>query len=345
MKKIGLMALLSALFISSAFCQTKGKSMDSIKGKDGLFAVMSTTKGDIVLELFYKDVPLTVTNFVGLAEGTLDAAKGKHYYDGLKFHRVIADFMIQGGDPQGNGTGGPGYKFADEFVEGYIFDKPGKLAMANSGANTNGSQFFITHVPTDWLNYKHTIFGEVLSGQDVVNAVTQGDTIKSLKIVRQGKDAEAFKVTQKSFDKLKAEGSKKAASFQEELQKKTIAKVIEGCEKTPEGIYYKTLKKGNGKKAGKGKKVTVDYRVYTVAGTDTVFDASKKYHPQGHEPLDFTTAGHEMIEGFDLMVQDMEYGEERHMVLPPAMAYGPRGIPQVGIGGSDYICFDVTLVK
>ena len=148
--------------------------MDALKGKEGVFAVLTTEKGEIVLNLFYKETPMTVTNFVGLAEGTLKAANGKPFYDGLKFHRVIANFMIQGGDPRGNGTGGPGYKFPDEFVDELIFDKPGKLAMANSGANTNGSQFFITHVPTDWLNHKHTIFGEVVTGQEVVDTVVNG---------------------------------------------------------------------------------------------------------------------------------------------------------------------------
>ena len=220
----GLMAIFALTSCTAKGSNTKETNLEALKGKEGVFAVLETEKGTIILNLFYKETPMTVSNFVGLAEGSLDAAKGKPFYDGLKFHRVISDFMIQGGDPQGNGTGGPGYKFADEFVEGYIFDKPGKLAMANSGANTNGSQFFITHVPTDWLNYKHTIFGEVLEGQDVVNKVAQGDSIKSLKIVRQGKDAEAFKVTQKSFDELKAAGAKKAANFQEEHQKKTIAK-------------------------------------------------------------------------------------------------------------------------
>ena len=146
--------------------------MDALKGKEGVFAVLTTEKGEIVLNLFYKETPMTVTNFVGLAEGTLDAAKGKPFYDGLKFHRVIADFMIQGGDPRGNGTGGPGYKFPDEFVDELIFDKPGKLAMANSGANTNGSQFFITHVPTDWLNHKHTIFGR-REGRDLRGPVAE----------------------------------------------------------------------------------------------------------------------------------------------------------------------------
>ena len=323
--------------------ETKETNLEALNGKEGVFAVLETEKGTIVLNLFYKETPMTVANFVGLAEGTLDAAKGKPFYDGLKFHRVISDFMIQGGDPQGNGTGGPGYKFADEFVEGYVFDKPGKLAMANSGTNTNGSQFFITHVPTDWLNYKHTIFGEVLEGQDVVNAVAQGDTIKSLKIVRQGADAEAFKVTQASFDALKAEGSKKAAAFKEERAKKVIAKVIEGCEKSKSGIYYQIIKQGSGPVCGKGKKVTVEYKGYLPDGQ--LFDASKEFHPQGHQPIEFTTAGGQMIAGFDEMVQEMKYGETRKMVIPPELAYGSYGVPQAGIPGDSYICFDVKLVK
>ena len=146
------------------------KSIKSIQGKDGVFAVMETSRGNIVLELYYKDTPLTVVNFVGLAEGTLDAAKGKPFYDGLTFHRVInkengddQDFMIQGSDPRDNGTGSPGYSFDDEIVDKYAFTSGGLLAMANSGSNTNGSQFFITIVPTPWLTGKHTIFGKVLT--------------------------------------------------------------------------------------------------------------------------------------------------------------------------------------
>ncbi len=339
----GLMAIVTLTSCSAA--GSKGKNMEVLKGKEGVFAVLETEKGTIVLNLFYKETPMTVANFVGLAEGTLDAAKGKPFYNGLKFHRVIADFMIQGGDPNGNGTGGPGYKFADEFVEGYIFDKPGKLAMANSGANTNGSQFFITHVPTDWLNYKHTIFGEVLEGQDVVNKVAQGDTIKSLSIVRQGKDAEAFKVTQKSFDEMKAEGAKKAAKFKEELSAKKIADVIKGCEKDDEGIYYKITKQGSGSVCGKGKKVTVEYKLY-LPDTKQILDVTSGFHPQGHEPIDFTTGAGQMIPGFDKMVSQMKYGETRTMILPPATAYGPMGgIPQLGVSADDYICFDVTLIK
>lgn len=337
-KKIFLGLILCFSVIVSASCSPKGNKMEVLEGKEGVFAVLETEKGTIVLNLFYKETPMTVTNFVGLAEGTLNAAKGKPFYDGLKFHRVIAKFMIQGGDPKGNGTGGPGYKFPDEFVEGLIFDKPGKLAMANSGTDTNGSQFFITHVPTDWLNYKHTIFGEVLSGQDVVDSVEQNDTIKSVKIIRQGSDAQKFTATQADFDKL-VENQKKA---NEEREAKKLAAVIEGCEKTSNGIYYKIEKKGNGKKVGSGKKVSVEYKGYLVDGS--VFDASKEFHPQGHEPLEFTTGAGQMIKGFDQMVQEMEYDETRHIVLPPELAYGNQGYPGV-IPGNAYICFDVKVVK
>ena len=339
MKKIIIGVLLGCLLLSSVACKSRSKEMDALKGKEGVFAVLETEKGQVILNLFYKETPMTVTNFVGLAEGTLDAAKGKPFYDGLKFHRVIADFMIQGGDPRGNGTGGPGYKFPDEFVDELIFDKPGKLAMANSGANTNGSQFFIKHVPTDWLNHKHTIFGEVVTGQEVVDTVAQGDTIKSIKIIRQGADAEKFTATQKDFDNLIAAQKK----LNEEKEAKKMAKIVEGCTKHDSGVYFKILKEGKGNPTGKGKKVSVEYKGYLPEGN--IFDATKEFHPQGHEPLNFTTDGGEMIPGFDIMVQEMKLGETRKMVIPPELAYGPYGIPQAGIPGNAYIGFDVTLIK
>jgi peptidylprolyl isomerase len=177
---------------------------------DGLYARIITPRGTITLALEFEETPLTVVNFVGLAEGTKDfkVARGRTkgpFYDGLTFHRVISNFMIQGGDPLGNGTGGPGYKFPDEFVPSLRFTGPGVLAMANAGPKTNGSQFFITHKATPHLNYKHTIFGHVVSGQDVVNAIRNGDTIEKIEIIRKGDKAKNFATDQAAFDKLLAQ--------------------------------------------------------------------------------------------------------------------------------------------
>lgn len=342
MKKNIFAAIFCCLAISFGGCNSMDKDLSAIKGKNGVFALMETSKGNILLELFYDKTPLTVTNFVGLAEGTLDAAKGKPFYDGLSFHRVISDFMIQGGDPRGNGTGGPGYRFADEFRDDLKFDKPGYLAMANAGPGTNGSQFFITHVPTDWLNGKHTIFGQVVNeeSQKVVNAVQQGDKIVKVTIIRQGDDAKKFTATQADFDKLSDEANRRT---EEERRMATAAKIKEvetkfpGFSKDSNGIYYKTIKEGSGSKIGGRRAVAVEYKGYLVSGQ--VFDQSK-----GRGPLEFTTAGGQMIPGFDIMVQDMKLGEKRTIVLPSEQAYGAQGIPGIIPGGA-YIAFDVELTK
>lgn len=342
MKRTLFAAVFCCLVLSFGGCNSMEKELNAIKGKDGVFAIMETSRGSIVLELFYKQTPLTVTNFVGLAEGTLDATNGKHFYDGLTFHRVISDFMIQGGDPNGNGKGGPGYKFADEFDENLNFDTPGYLAMANAGPGTNGSQFFITHVPTAWLNQHHTIFGRVVNeeSQEVVNKVKQGDKIVKVIIVRQGDDAESFKATQEQFNTLAAQVEKRAA---EKAREANLAKIKEietkfpGFEKDSNGIFYKTTKEGSGSKIGEKRAVAVEYKGYLVNGQ--VFDQSK-----GRGPLEFTTASGQMISGFDTMVQDMKLNEKRTIVIPPDYAYGPNGIPNVIPGGA-YIVFDVELTK
>jgi len=179
---------------------------------DGLFAQITTNRGDIVVRLEYQRAPLTVCNFVALAEGTMDNARGRHYYDGLVFHRVISkangdpqDFMIQGGCPQGTGRGGPGYSFPDEINPALKHDRPGVLSMANAGPGTNGSQFFITIVPTPHLDGRHTVFGYVVQGQNIVNTTRQGDKIERITIIRNGADANAFKADQENFDRLRRE--------------------------------------------------------------------------------------------------------------------------------------------
>ena len=180
---------------------------------DGLYAQITTNQGDIIVKLEYQRAPLTVCNFVALAEGKMDVTKGKPFYDGLTFHRVISkgngdpqDFMIQGGCPLGTGTGGPGYKFRDEINPELKHNKPGILSMANAGPGTNGSQFFITIVPTPHLDGKHTVFGQVVQGQSTVNRIRQGDKIEKITIIRNGDGANAFKADQEAFNKLLASG-------------------------------------------------------------------------------------------------------------------------------------------
>ena len=194
MNKLLLALLFSVLGLSTYAGKTKKPKLEK-----GLYAEIQTAKGNILIQLEFEKVPLTVANFVGLAEGkVMNTARplGKPFYDSLKFHRVIANFMIQGGDPQGNGRGGPGYSFKDECLPEFKFTGPGILAMANAGPNTNGSQFFITHIATPWLDGKHTIFGHVITGQEVVNAIQQGDMIVHIKIIRVGKVAKKFKPEQ-----------------------------------------------------------------------------------------------------------------------------------------------------
>lgn len=182
----------------------------------GLYAKMHTTMGDILIQLEFEKVPLTVANFVGLAEGKIEnnfRSKGAPFYDGLIFHRIIKDFMVQGGDPTGTGTGDPGYKFRDEFHPELRHDRPGVLSMANSGPSSNGSQFFITHVPTPWLDGRHSVFGYVVDGQDVIDDmgnVEKGPqdkpltpvVLKEVEIIRKGEKAESFDAA-KTFQTLK----------------------------------------------------------------------------------------------------------------------------------------------
>lgn len=197
----------TTLCVSAFFLFVTATAWADVPQANGLYARVVTNRGDIVLELEFEKVPLTVANFVGLAEGSLetDRRRGVPFYNGLVFHRVIDNFMIQTGDPLGNGTGGPGYTFPDEIHPSLRHDRPGVLSMANRGPNTNGSQFFITHVPTPWLDGGHAVFGYVVAGMDVVNAVRQGDRIERVEIVRRGSAAEGFRPDQTMFDRLRTE--------------------------------------------------------------------------------------------------------------------------------------------
>lgn len=306
------------------------------KNTDGLYAEFNTTKGIIVCQLEYQKTPVTVGNFVALTEGNHPkVADKKPFYDGLTFHRVIPNFMIQGGDPQGNGMGGPGYQFADEFDPTLKHTGPGILSMANAGPGTNGSQFFITHVATPWLDGKHTVFGHVVQGQDVVNAIAQGDKINSLKIIRVGKDASAFDApnTFSKADEIKAKKMAEANAAQE----KALASLTKGAKKTPSGLMYIVEKKGTGEKAVAGKTVSVHYTGMFPDGK--VFDSSV----QRGQPIEFVLGQRQVIPGWDEGIAMMNVGDKMKLIIPANLAYGERGAGGV-IPPNATLVFDVELM-
>lgn len=291
--------------------------------KEGIYAKIHTNKGDILLSLEYEKTPVTVANFVGLAEGTIPNSSkgaGEPYYDGLKFHRVIADFMIQGGDPTGTGAGGPGYRFDDEFHPSLRHDGPGVLSMANAGPGTNGSQFFITHVSTPWLNDKHTVFGHVVEGQDVVNAIAQGDKMERVEIIRVGEDAEKFDAPAvfAAADEIKKKRQEEAKKLMEE----TLDKMSEGFTKTASGLRIRVDKEGAGPAIKAGQVAKVHYTGMFPDGR--IFDSSVRRN----EPFDLPVGAGRVIAGWDEALQLMHKGEKVTVILPPHLAYG-----QYGAGG------------
>ena len=305
---------------------------------NGIYAKFNTTKGTILVNLEFEKTPGTVGNFVALAEGNLEndiKSQGTPYYDGLKFHRVIPDFMIQGGCPQGTGTGNPGYKFDDEFHSDLKHDAPGKLAMANSGPATNGSQFYITHVPTPWLDGKHTVFGSVIEGQEIVDAIAQGDEITSLEIIKVGAVAEAFQAVE-TFRTF--EGSREKREAEEKAkQKELLDSVAVGYEETASGLRYQILQKGTGKKATKGAGVSVHYKGQLLDGT--VFDSSYKRK----QPIDFNVGLGQVISGWDEGIQLLQVGDKARFVIPSNLAYGAAGAGGV-IPPDATLIFDVELM-
>jgi cyclophilin family peptidyl-prolyl cis-trans isomerase len=354
---------------------------------EGIFATIATNKGSIVVQLEYQKTPVTVANFITLVEGkntyvTDEKLKGKPFYDGLKFHRVIKDFMIQGGDPLGNGSGGCGYAFKDEFTD-LKFDKGGILAMANSGPATNGSQFFITHKDTPWLNGKHTIFGHVTQGMDIVNLIAQDDVILKITITRKGTLAKAFDAPKVFSDYYanKAEDAKKQAAIDAENQKKQaeikaeankvylekyasviaakkeyLATAKAGATTTASGLAYKITQKGTGVKPADGTTFYFNYAGYFEDGT--LFDSSyeevcKTYGKfdanraaqNGYKAFPFQAGKKDgMIPGFLEGLNLISFGEKALIFIPSNLAYGEKGAGGV-IPPNATLIFEIEMIE
>jgi len=326
---------------------------------DGIYAIFKTSYGEFICKLFYDKAPVTVGSFVGLAEGSIEFTDSKTnqkvkkpYFDGIIFHRVVKDFVIQAGDPLGNGTGGPGYDFVDEIDPSLLFNEAGILAMANRGPNTNGSQFFVTLAPTEHLNGRHTIFGKVVDGMETVKKIGLAKTdeqmnkpftpitINSVKIVRVGKNAKEFNAPE-SFAKnqeiiLKQEEEKKV-KMKEFL--KTLGvdeeKIITIKEN---GLQYFVRKEGKGKTPVAGDTITAHYAGYLVDGTkfDSSFDRN--------QPFETQIGVGRVIPGWDEAFLKMKEGEKRVLILPYYLAYGERGYPPV-IPAKATLIFDVELIS
>jgi len=313
------------------------KSLDD----KGLFAQINTNKGTIHLVLEFQRTPLTVANFVALAEGNMEndeKSLGTPYYDGLKFHRVIKDFMIQGGCPQGIGSGDPGYKFADEFHPELSHSAAGILSMANSGPTTNGSQFFITHKETPWLDGKHTVFGHVIDSlsQSVVDKIEKDDTIVSVKILRKGRLAKKFDA-RNVFVAQKAELAR-IAKEKEAAAKAKVAELTADATKTESGLMYLMNKEGQGATPSAGDVVKVHYTGSLLDGT--VFDSSV----DRGTPIEFPVGVGRVIKGWDEGISLLSEGAKATLIIPSELAYGQRGAGGV-IPPNATLIFEVELIE
>ncbi|MDR5589854.1 peptidylprolyl isomerase [Christiangramia sp. SM2212] len=344
--------------------------------EDGMYAEFNTSMGPVVAELYFEETPMTVASFVSLAEGKSKMAdstyKDKKYYDGLIFHRVIDGFVIQGGDPTGTGSGGPGYKYPDEFVDSLSHDTKGILSMANAGPGTNGSQFFITLGPVAQLDGRHTVFGKVVKGQDVVDSIGKVETgprdrpvkditMNEVNIIRKGSAAKNFdapKVFETRLSEIDAEKEAEAKAMQETKDK--LVQEFEGLEAKADSlesglkIYFEN--KGDGEKPNNGQKVLVDYEGYFVDGT--IFDTSKEdlakemniFSEQraqsiGYGPMT-TMYGPDapMIPGFKEAMQQMKIGDEAVVFIPSHLGYGERGYGRAIPPNTDLV-FRIKLVE
>ena len=369
--KIVALILFSVTCVSAQTKKVKVKVKNPVSKSsitsDGVFAEFDTNKGKIVIQLEYVKTPITVANFISLAEGknafVKTELKGKPYYNGLKFHRVIKDFMIQGGCPLGTGTGDPGYKFKDEFTD-LKHSKGGILSMANSGPGTNGSQFFITHKETPWLDGKHTVFGTVISGMDVVNKIEQNDVIIKVTIIKNGAGAKAFDAAKifTNYFANKADDDKKQAVLEADKRAKQMAADAEKMKvynakyapvklakiaslnaikatttKTPSGLQYKITQKGSDKKPVDGTDIYVHYAGYFEDGT--LFDSSyevinKDYgkfdenraKANGYSPFPFKYGNKSgLIPGFLEGINLMNLGDKAVFFIPANLGYGEKG--------------------
>ena len=315
------------LLAAAAFMTTQTETDLSAQQADGMYADLVTNHGKIVLSLEFEKCPLTVCSFVSLAEGSMDISRKGPYYDGLTFHRIIKDFMIQGGCPQGTGTGGPGYKFRDEIDSTLKHTGKGILSMANSGPGTNGSQFFITHKATPWLDGKHTVFGKVVEGMDIVDKIANIEvgpqdkpkspvTIDKLSIRRVGEKANAFKTGQSAFDAHLKNAPANPAEIEGKKHLEETAKK-DGFKTTESGLVYKILKEGEGKQPSEDSYVTVHYEGKLINGR--VFDSSYKRGETTSFPLN------QVIPGWTEGLQLMKTGSTYEFHIPHNLAYGERG--------------------
>ena len=338
---------------------------------DGMYADMITNKGTILLKLEFEKTPITVANFVSLAEGTnelvSDDKKGAPYYNGLVFHRVIPNFMIQGGDPLGTGSGGPGYNFTDEFPKdekGNLLlkhDKPGILSMANSGPKTNGSQFFITHKETPWLDGKHTVFGNVIKGQSVVDSIAQNDTIKKLEIIKVGKIARKFNAAERFttyYNNIEAEEKAKEERLNSVIAK-TKAKFDNYASKTtelPSGLKYVITETKNGESPKAGVNVKVDCAGYfsdgklfwttwkELAETYEMYDHCQE-SAGGYAPIPTVSSNEaKLIQGFKEGLQQMKVGDKALLFIPSHLGYGVQGAGDVIPPNTDLV-FELELIE
>ncbi|MFM1877570.1 MAG: hypothetical protein RLZZ241_436 [Bacteroidota bacterium] len=349
MKQYVLYALFSIVLLSGC----KSNQLGNLN--DGLYAAMSTSKGEVVLRLEYQLTPVTVANFVTLAEGSnpfvSENFKGKRYYDGLSFHRVIQDFMIQGGDPTGTGSGGPGYRFADEFVDSLVHDRKGLLSMANAGPKTNGSQFFITHAPTPWLDGRHTIFGEVVQGIEVVDSIAgvavsengnkplQPVIMNKVEIIRKGKEARNFDAVKIMTDYFRDEEAREAAQkarlegFVNDMEARKASATVSAS-----GLGIEIIVSGTGEKPAIGSMVWVDYAGWMEDGAlvDTSIESIAKEFGRYDELLQMHRGSFnpsvmkyspdsQLIAGFKEALLQMRIGDKWRLYIPSHLGYGEQG--------------------